>query len=176
VMIAGPDLVTATVAPHEFLAFVAGDLKRRFVRGHDDLDVRVSAMTQGPDPDGRYRVDEFFCYADTWKETMRTVAARANTVLMDLRSFSPTNAGCVFELQQLLDSVPFEAVVFVIDETTDSAFLTRTLEEAWTRVRADSPNRSARTPEARLLRVRAGALDVRKLLKALFGAGITSRG
>ena len=67
-------------------------------------------------------------------------------------------------------------VVFVIDETTDSAFLTRTLEEAWTRVRADSPNRSMRTPEARLLRVRAGALDVRKLLKALFGAGVTSPG
>ena len=94
-MIAGPDLVTSTVEPHEFLDFVGGDLSRQFVRGGDDLERRLREMAHGPDPDGRYRVNEFFCYADTWKETMRKLSAGADAVLMDLRSFSPSNQGCV---------------------------------------------------------------------------------
>ena len=55
-MIAGPDLVTSTVEPHEFLDFVGGDLSRQFVRGGDDLERRLREMAHGPDPDGRYRV------------------------------------------------------------------------------------------------------------------------
>jgi hypothetical protein len=125
-------------------------------------------MAQGPDPDGRYRVNEFFCYADTWRETMRKLAAGADVVLMDLRGFTRSNQGCLFELQQLLDAVHLERVVFLFDDTTDRTFLERSLGEAWRRVPAGSPNRSSRAPEARLLKVSAGrAPDIRGLLKLL---------
>ena len=168
-MIAGPDLVTSTVEPHEFLDFIGGELSRRFVQGTDDLERRLNTMDRGPDPDGRYRVNEFFCYADTWKETMRKLAASADAVLMDLRSFSHSNQGCIFELQQLLDSVPLERVVFLLHDDTDRAFLEQVLEEAWRRVRPDSPNRRIAAPQARLLTVAATrAADVRGLIKLLF--------
>jgi hypothetical protein len=169
-LIAGPDLVTSTVEPHEFLNFVGGELSRQFVSGSGDLEKRVREMDLGPDPDGRYRVNEFFCYADTWKDTMRLLASRADAVLMDLRSFSPTNQGCLYEVQQLLDLVPLERVVFLLDDATDRAFLERSLHQAWRKVPSDSPNRRA-MHEARLLRVaaRRGA-DVRGLMKLLFGA------
>src|SRR5205085_1649226 len=166
----GPDLVASTVEPHEFLDFVGGHLSRQFVRGSDDLERRVQAMSLGPDPDGRYRVDEFFCYADTWQETMRKLAGGADAILMDLRSFSRSNQGCIFELQQLLDSVPLERVVFLLDDATDRAFLEQVLHEAWLRVRADSPNRRSNAPQARLLRVGSQkTADVSGLLKLLFG-------
>lgn len=175
-MIAGPDLVTSTVEPHEFLDFMGGELSRRFVGGTDDLERRLRAMDLGPDPDGRYRVNEFFCYADTWKETMRKLAAGADAVLMDLRSFSPSNQGCIFELQQLLDSVPLEHVVFLLDDATDRAFLEQVLQDAWRRMRADSPNRRSAAPEARLLRVASSqAADVRGLLKLLFAGPAAQR-
>lgn len=173
-MIAGPDLVTSTVEPHEFLDFVGGRLSRQFVRGEDDLQQHLSAMDRGADPDGRYRVNEFFCYADTWKQTMRRLAAGADAVLMDLRSFSSTNQGCVFELQQLLDSVPLARVVFLIDLQTDGIFLERVLQEAWQRVSPDSPNRRDSTP-ARLLLVKTRAADVRGLLKLLFAEPAAAR-
>jgi hypothetical protein len=172
-MIAGPDLVTSTVEPHEFLDFVGGDLSRQFVRGGDDLQARLAAIERGPDPDGRYRVNEFFCYADTWKDTMKALAAGADAVLMDLRSFSPFNRGCIFELQQLLDAVPLSRVVFLTDDATDRAFLEETLKDAWKRIRGDSPNRRVPTPEASLLRVPSQhAEDVRGLLKLLFGGAV----
>jgi hypothetical protein len=167
-MIAGPDLVASTVEPHEFLEYMAGRLSRRFVRGGDDLERRLRAMERGPDPDGRYRVNEFFCYADSWKDTMTRLAAGADAVLMDLRSFSPANQGCIFELQQLLDSVSLERVVFLLDDTTDRAFLEQVLRDSWGRVRQDSPNHRLKAPEARLLRVATQrAADVRGLVKLL---------
>lgn len=168
-MIAGPDLVTATVEPHEFLDYLAGRLPRRFVRDRADFERHRQMMERDPDPDGRFRVNAFFCYADTWKDTMVALARDADAVLMDLRSFSPANQGCVFELEQLLAHVPLEQVVFLIDESTDAAFLERTLQEAWLRVAAHSPNRDLPAPEARLLRVASrGAADVRGLLQLLW--------
>ncbi|HET7158602.1 MAG TPA: hypothetical protein VFI62_06380, partial [Burkholderiales bacterium] len=173
-MIAGPDLVTSTVQPHEFLDFVGGRLSRSFVSGEDDLKRRLNTMDLGADPDGRYRVNEFFCYADTWKETMRRLAAGADAVLMDLRSFSSSNQGCIFELQQLLDSVPLSSIVFLIDSHTDRAFLESVLQEAWRRTRSDSPNAGSTQLTARLLRVESRAADVRGLLKLLFAGPVAS--
>jgi hypothetical protein len=175
-MIAGPDLVTSTVQPHEFLDFMGGQLSRRFVAGSDDLERRLRGMDLGPDPDGRYRVNEFFCYADSWKETMRKLAAGADAVLMDLRSFSRQNQGCIFELQQLLDSVPLERVLFLTDDTTDRGFLEQVLQDAWRSVRPDSPNCRIAAPEARLLRIAAShATDVRGLLKLLLAGPSSQR-
>ena len=102
-MIAGPDLVESTVEPHEFLEFLGGRLSRNFVRSDADLQRRLEAQQRGPDPDGRYRVNEFFCYADTWRHVMRALAAGSDAILMDLRSFAPANQGCLYELEQLLD-------------------------------------------------------------------------
>jgi hypothetical protein len=170
-MIAGPDLVTATVEPHEFLDYVGGQLSRRFVRGSEDLERRIAAMQRGPDPDGRYRVNEFFCHADTWQPTMGRLAAEADAVLMDLRSFSPANQGCIFELRQLLDAVPLHGVVFLIDDTTDREFLERVLRDSWRGVRADSVNRRVSSPQARLAHVSAfGASDVSALVRLLLAA------
>lgn len=175
-MIAGPDLVTSTVEPHEFLDFIGGDLSRQFVRGGDELKARLDARDRGPDPDGRYRVNEFFCYSDTWKETMKALSDGADAVLMDLRSFSQSNQGCIFELQQVLDAVPLSRVVFLIDDATDRRFLEETLGSAWRRVYADSPNRRVIAPEARLLRLPSLRIaDVRGLLRLLFSGASETR-
>jgi hypothetical protein len=152
-MIAGPDLVTTTVEPHEFLAFLGGKLSRQFV-------------------DGRYRVNEFFCRADTWQMVMRELAARSDAVLMDLRSFSPVHRGCLFELGELLRGVDLERVVFVIDASTDRDFLETSLAQLWSTVPPQSPNRRRAEAAARIfdLTSRPRASTWHALLAALAGA------
>jgi hypothetical protein len=152
-MIAGPDLVTSAVEPHEFLGFLAGKLGRTFVGDDTDLARRVAAMDSRPDPDGRYRVAEFFCRADTWQPTMRRLVAESDAVVMDLRSFSPSNRGCVYELGRLLDAIDLGRVVFVIDKSTDRSFLEATLRQQWSSLAAESPNRSAAEATARFFEV-----------------------
>jgi hypothetical protein len=90
---------------------------------------------------------------------MKKLAAGADAVLMDLRTFSQANQGCVFELQQVLASVPLERVVFLIDDTTDRAFLEAVLQGSWRDLDADSPNRRLATPRIRLVHVSEEAME-----------------
>ncbi|HKA53181.1 MAG TPA: FHA domain-containing protein, partial [Candidatus Binatia bacterium] len=149
-LIAGPDLVTTVVEPHEFLDFVSGRLSRQFVQGAADLEHRLANLDRQPDFDGRYRVNEFFCRADTWQMTMRQLAKESDAVLMDLRSFSRSNHGCLYEVEQLLEIVALERVAFLVDKTTDLAFLEEMLQRLWQGVGLESPNRATESPTVRL--------------------------
>ena len=76
-LIAGPDLATSTVEPHEFLDFLSGKLGRRFISGPETLARRLSETEQRRDFDGRYRVDDFFCHDDTWQMVLKRLRATA---------------------------------------------------------------------------------------------------
>lgn len=145
-LIAGPDLATTTIEPHEFLDFLGGKLARRFIDGPDALNQRISEMDLKPDGDGRFRVSDFFCHEDTWQMALTRLVADSDAVLMDLRGFSQENHGVVYEIEELISVVPLERVVFVIDQTTDEKFLRQTVEASWDGMSPTSPNRSS-TPE-----------------------------
>jgi len=170
-LIAGPDLVTATVEPHEFLDFVGGHLSRRFVQGETDLKQRVAELDTRPDPDGRYRVNEFFCRADTWQMTMQKLADRSDAVLMDLRSFSNSNQGCIYELSQLINIVPLDRLNLVIDDSTDQTFLEATVQDLWKYLEPSSPNSGLSKPEIRCFPIRRQTpQEMERLLMTLFSS------
>ncbi len=145
-LIAGPDLATSTVEPHEFLDFISGKLDRRFISGSETLARRLTETEQRRDFDGRYRVDDFFCHDDAWQMVLKRLARDSDAVLMDLRGFLPDNQGCVFEINELLNVVPLGRVVFVVDATTDLAFLRATFAAGWEALAVDSPNRELVDP------------------------------
>lgn len=170
-LIAGPDLLTTVVQPYEFLDFIAGKLGREFVKDEADLNRRVTNLDDKPDPDGLFRVNQFYCHADTWKMTMQRLALESEAVLMDLRSFSQTNKGCLFEIKQLLDHVDLERVTFLVDETTDRPFLEQKLQELWLGVETGSPNMTAASPTAHVYLAETHApMDVKGLMHRLLSA------
>lgn len=128
-MIAGIDLAHRTVEPHEFLDFISGKLSRRFIDGSAVAEQRLRERDTRPDRDRRFRVNDFFCYDDTWKMVLSRLVGGSNAVMMDLRGFSRQNAGCVFELKELARMVPLARVVFVVDKRTDEKLLAETLGE-----------------------------------------------
>lgn len=140
-LIAGPDLATTTMEPHEFLDFLSGKLARRFIDSAQRLDLRVSEMDVQPDRDGQFRVNDFFCYEDTWRMVLSRLIGKSDVVLMDLRGFSSQNAGCVFEISELINVVSLGRVLFIIDETTDEPFLHQIMQNSWDHMRSSSPNR-----------------------------------
>ena len=168
-VIAGPDLVTSTVEPHEFLDYLGGRLSRQFVTGEADLSSRMDQLDKRRDPDGRFRVNEFFCYASTWRMTFRALARSSSGVLMDLRGFSRTNQGCLYEIGQLLAETPLERVLFMVDETTDRAFLDQVFRTLWVHVPEQSPNRAHAAPTARLFAAQPQpATSASRVLSMLF--------
>jgi hypothetical protein len=165
-LIAGPDLATSTVEPHEFLDFLSGKLDRRFISGPEALARRMAETSRVRDFDGRYRVDDFFCHDDTWQMVLKRLSRESDAVLMDLRGFKPENQGCVFEINELLNVVPLERVVFVVDETTDLDFLRETFTNGWTALAADSPNRDLAEPRVFLFSF-SGDQNVPALMRAV---------
>lgn len=151
-LIAGPDLASSTVEPHEFLDFLRRRLGHRFLDSAESIDRALTQLDTDPDPDGRYRITDFICRDHAWRTVFRRLASASDVVLMDLRGFSPANAGCTYEVGELLNVVPFEQITFVVDGSTDEAFLTHTLDEARARLSESSPNLSAPALAVRVFR------------------------
>jgi hypothetical protein len=142
-LISSGDIARSRFEPDEFLDFIAGRLKTRYIENSADLAQRLAEIDSGPDPDGRYRVHEFFCRADAWQQTVTELMRRTELVAMDLRGFTSERRGCIFELGALIDHLPLERVVLLIDRTTDLPLLTQTLQSLWAGMAPGSPNRRA---------------------------------
>jgi len=132
--IAAPDVAARTVDPSDFLEFATGRLDARFVTSAADLDERLQHLDWAPDPDGRYRVSELCCRADTWRAAVVSLMDRADAVVMDLRDFSKKRAGCAFELQQLGQRIDADRLVLAVDASTDREFLATNLARAGARI------------------------------------------
>jgi hypothetical protein len=165
-LIAGADLAYATLEPHEFVAFLGGRLTRAFIKDSGDLEHRLSETTSLPDPDGFYRVEDFFCHDDTWRMTVSRLARNAHAVLMDLRGFGPAHRGCIFEIEELVASVAVIRVVLIVDDSTDVPFLEQTIEAAWRAIPSDSPNAEEGAHRLRILKAASGH---RRTLDTLLG-------
>jgi hypothetical protein len=176
-LIAGYDLATETVEPHKFLDFLSGKLARRFIDGTLALELSVTELDAAPDRDGRYRVNDFFCREDTWKMVLSRLVSENDVVLMDLRGFTAQNAGCVFEIKELVNVVPLGRVKFIVDGTTDEQFLLQVVHQAWGAMGIASPNRRPARNQLRLFRLTgSGPGEMRQLLRALCVAAKTACG
>jgi hypothetical protein len=109
---------TRTVDPEDFLRYLTGRLSNAFVQSGEDLDARLARFDGQPDPDGRYRINEFCCRDDTWQATVVELMRRADAVVMDVRGVTSERKGCEFELQQLAERLAPKQIVLVVDGTT----------------------------------------------------------
>jgi hypothetical protein len=166
-MITGPDVALSTVQPHQFLDFLSRKLGRHFVRDQASLARSLAERDRTRDPDGRFRINNFFCHADSWQAAVPHLVENGEAVLMDLRSFSATNAGCIHELRYLVQNVPFGRCLLVVDDTTDAAFLKHTLTASWDTLSPASPNYQQPLADAAIHRFAPGITAMRRLMRRL---------
>jgi hypothetical protein len=119
-LIGAPDLATATIEPDEFLAFTSGHLRRLFIGDGATLEERLAGLEPVPDPDGRYRVEEFFCFDTTWKATVASLLTHSDLVLMDVRGLNAARLGATHELELLGHEGAFARTLLMVDEHTDT--------------------------------------------------------
>ena len=70
-MIAGPDLAGAYMEPDEFFKYLRGRRREHFIADPGEAAPRVASLDRLRDPDGRFRVTEVYCTADTWQPTVQ---------------------------------------------------------------------------------------------------------
>ncbi len=121
VLIGGPDVAERTIDPSKAANFLRGRLKQNFLPGRHALDKRIAAMDETPDPDGRYRVNEFFCFDDLWKVAVQRLLAASDAVVVDLSEFSAERRGTAYELGLLRELGALPRTVFLVSGRTDLA-------------------------------------------------------
>jgi hypothetical protein len=118
VLIAGTDLISRTLDPDDLFTYFSGHLADRFVADTARLSRQLAELDLLPDPDGRYRVNELYCFDTTWQAALAALVQRAHVVLMDLRGFQPNNLGCRHELGVLAHAANLTRVVVLHDAAT----------------------------------------------------------
>lgn len=167
-LIAAPDLAARTIEPGKLLAMLRGRLGRLFVHDPAEFEQRLTEIDERRDPDGRFRVAELFCAGEVWRAAVTSLMTEVDVVVMDVRSFGPAHQGCVFELQTLLDTVPLERLMLLVDSGTELEFLKQVLDGRWQELRIDSPNARTAAPTTRLIEVNGSeSRVVRHLLQAV---------
>jgi hypothetical protein len=126
-LIAGTDLASAALEPHEFLDFIRGSLSRQFIGDVAELNQQLHQLDRQPDRDGRFRINQFFCHANIWQQTVEALAADADVILVDLRGLREDNDGVAYELTMLARLGALGRTVGLVDQTTDRTFLGRVL-------------------------------------------------
>jgi hypothetical protein len=121
VLIAGTDLLTRTLDPDDLFTFLNRRLASRFIASEAGLAERLRDIDRAPDPDGRYRVNECYCFDTTWQAALAALVVRSDVVLMDLRGFQAANHGCRHELGVLAAAAHLQRVVLLFDARTDRA-------------------------------------------------------
>jgi len=134
-MIAGPDVIARTVDPGDYLRYLTGRLAESFVTSRAELDARLAALDLQPDPDGRYRINDFCCRDDTWQATVIELMQRADVVIMDVRGLTAARRGCEFELRELGARLAPSRLVLVVDGQTDRALIAQSFGPTANRVR-----------------------------------------
>ena len=109
------------------MQMVTGRLGDSFITSQQQLDARIAAVDHRPDPDGRFRVNEFWCRDNSWQATVTALMSRCDAVVMDVRGLTEGRQGVIFELEQLGNRLPTSRVVLVVDHTTDRALIARTV-------------------------------------------------
>jgi hypothetical protein len=150
-LIAGADTAIANLDLSEVFRFLTFRLRSVYVQDAADLERRLEKLDCAPDPDGRYRVNDFFCFDDTWKATFNALLHRSDAILLDLSGFGPRNAGVAFELGHLLGSRPLGSFVLMTDRDTDIDCLGATLTGIWRQLDPSAPNAALEHPVLRVL-------------------------
>jgi hypothetical protein len=87
-----------------------------------------------------YPVRQLLCHGSFWKSAVDVLIDRVDLVVIDLTGYRRENTGTGFELQRVIDRVPIERVMMLVERASDRPYLTAQLRDAWRRMADGSPN------------------------------------
>ena len=114
--------------------------KNQIIQNTNDVERIKKNYRLYPSSFGTYQNVSVLCSNSIWKFALSEFIKNKDLVLMSLCGFTSENKGCEFELNKLINEVPTEKFILIIDETTDKSFLEKTLRLEWKKMLKTSPN------------------------------------
>jgi hypothetical protein len=117
--IGGPDLATLNLDLYEFVKLVTFRLHDLVQpRGLPD-DAFAASLDLAADREGRFRVNEVYCFDTSWKTMVERLMAMSDAIVLDLRGFTAQRGGTTHEVLRLAALGVLDRVVAVTDAQTD---------------------------------------------------------
>jgi hypothetical protein len=135
-------------------AVLAGRADRYVLETEAELAAALPRLKKTPNWLGMYPMNTLLCGDRVWQLALDALLAEADVALMNLCGFTRERRGCVYELGRLIDRLPTQRWLLLIDQTTDLDCLHETLATAWASMAPDSPNRDA-VPAVQIFRLRS---------------------
>ena len=145
-MISGPDLATSSIEPHEIIDFLSKELKNHYCESVESIERKIQNIDDQVDSDSTYRINEFFCRDNNWKEVLQRLVHSNDVIFMDLRKFGPDFKGCQFEIMSLVNFIPLHKVIFVVNNETKLDFMREIFKKGFEQASAKSPNLNEAKP------------------------------
>jgi len=152
-LIVGTDIAAMTLGPVMLEAYLRRRAEGVYLKSPEEVDRRLAGLDRRLQFDGRYPINELYCFATAWQDAVTRLVPESDVVLMDLRGFSQSHLGCIFELNQILNLVPIQRIVLLADRSTCAVALQETLQRAWRNLRREAPSAGIQDPVINLLTI-----------------------
>jgi hypothetical protein len=139
-LIRGGEHILRQVSLWDTLLFLRG--KDRIIsKTPEQITQRLNEFRKKTNRTPEYRFNTLICGDNSWQFALHSLIDDADMVVMHLSSFSPSNQGCIYELEQLINRVAVENFFLLVDRhSTDYNFLTEKLQDLWKKMKSSSPN------------------------------------
>jgi hypothetical protein len=125
--IGGPDMVDLNVDPYEASMFLGNRLHELFLPLASSLSQLKRRLQPAPDHEGRYFINEVFCFNTAWRSTVDQLMHLSDAIVLDLRGLTAHREGTSFEIRVIARAALLDKVRAVVDDTTDWAHVERLL-------------------------------------------------
>jgi hypothetical protein len=139
-LIRGGEHILRQVSLWDSLLFLRG--KDRIIsKTPEQITQKLNEFQKKTNRAPEYRFNTLMCGDNSWQFALHSLIDDADLVVMHLSSFSPSNQGCIYELEQLINRVPVDNFYLLVDRhSTDYNFLLGKLQELWKKMKSSSPN------------------------------------
>jgi hypothetical protein len=128
--IGGPDLAALNVSSYEFAMFLSGRLHDIFLPEAATPAQLQKRLRRHAGPEGRYPINEVFCFNSAWKATVEQLMRLSDAVLIDVRGLTPQRAGASYEIGMLTRCGFLDHAVAAGGAATDWALLDQLIAAA----------------------------------------------
>lgn len=156
----GPDTVRHML--RDLVNYFRGHVEDSIVKNEAELDKALASFHDEANPSLQYATHSIQCTDTVWTKALRAFLEKTDVVMMDLASLSGEHMGIVYGLGKIVDEIPSERLILLIDDTTDEETLQALLSKICREVDVESPNYPKATIVFNLLHT--GGLSERQLI------------
>ena len=130
------------LAQTELITSPAGFDARFASASRELLPAGDAALKSYPHFTGGWPQQRFLCTDASWRHGVERLFAAADVVIVDASDYLLERGGLNWEIEQLLHRIDITNLLVLADDEADLGALRQAFKNAWTNMRADSPNNS----------------------------------